>query len=94
MLKARGCSHAIALCGPSQICNNCSRLRLQYNKRKRRKESQMEIHPKCNKRYMTKEELAMQLKNEQKVRRNAEKREEYWQEKFQKECVAVESELL
>lgn len=39
-----------------------------------------------------KEELEMQLKSEQRVRRNAEKREEYWQEKFQKECVAVERE--
>ena len=52
----------------------------------------MAIHPKCNKRYMTKKELEMRLKSEQKVRRNAEKREEYWQEKFPKECVAVERE--
>lgn len=41
---------------------------------------------------MTKEELEMQLKSEQRVRRNAEKREEYWREKFQKECVAVKRE--
>ena len=82
----------LVLSGPSGICNNCSRLRVQNGKRKRRKESQMEIHPKCNKRYMTKEEVEVQLKNEQKVGRNAEKREEYWREKFQKECVAVESE--
>ena len=84
--------NCLVVSDPSQICNNCSRLRVQYGKRKRRKESQMEIHPKCNKRYMTKEELEMQLKSEQKARRNAEKREEYWREKFQKECVAVESE--
>ena len=60
-----------------QICNNCSRPRAQYGKRKRRKESQMAIHAKCNKRYMTKEELEMQFQSEQRVRRNAEKREEY-----------------
>lgn len=84
--------NCLVVSGPSQICINCSRLRAQYGKRKRRKESQMAIHPKCNKRYMTKEELEMQLKCEQKVRRNAEKREEYWREKFQKECVAVERE--
>ena len=82
----------VLISGPGGICNNCYRLRVLNSKRKRRKENQTEIHAKCNKRYMTKEELELQLKMEQKVRRNAEKREEYWREKFQKECVAVESD--
>ncbi len=84
--------NCLVLSGPSGICNNCSRLRVKSGKRKRRKETQMEIHPKCNKRYLSKEEVEAQLKNEQKVRRNAEKREQYWREKFQEECVIVESE--
>ena len=81
--------NCLVLSGPTPICNDCSRLHVQDSKRKRCKEEQMEVHPKCNNRCVTKEELAMQLKNEQKVQRNGEKREEYWRGKFQKECVAV-----
>ena len=41
---------------------------------------------------MTKEELECLLKSEQLARRNAEKREKYWREKFDREAVQVDEQ--
>ena len=81
--------NCLVLSGSGGICANCARLRLTSANRKRRKENQPVIHPKCNKRFMNKEEVQLQLKMEQTARYNAEKREQYWREKFKKECVDV-----
>ena len=71
--------------GPSKICHSCSRLHTVDSNRRKRKANQTTVSPACNKRFMTKEEVEHQLKMDQMARRNAEKREAYWREKFEKE---------
>ena len=44
----------------------------------------------CNKRYLTKEDVVLQLNQERKQRLNAEKREKNWKEKFLEESVQLE----
>ena len=50
----------------------------------------MGISRNCNKRYLTKEDVVLQLNQERKQRLNAEKREKYWKEKFLEESVQLE----
>lgn len=59
--------------------------------KQQRKEKRMGIHPKCNKRYLSKE-VTLQLKQERKARVNAEKRAKYWKDKFENESVTVEDD--
>ena len=77
---------------PHSKCSACSNLQKIDKNRKKRKIEQKEIKPSTNKRYLTTEEIVSQLKKEQKVKKNAEKREKYWKEKFDKFSVAMEEE--
>ncbi|KAL9967256.1 hypothetical protein ACROYT_G025450 [Oculina patagonica] len=84
--------NCLVLAGSGEICASCSRLqKVDVNRRKRKAEEKI-LHPACNKRFMTKEEVECQLKREQLARRNAERREKYWREKFDKEAVEVDEE--
>ena len=78
--------------GSWKICHSCSRLHTVDSNRRKRKANQTTVSPACNERFMTKEEVEYQLKMEQMARRNAEKREAYWREKFEKESVLVDDE--
>ena len=49
------------------------------------------MHLKCNKQYLRKE-VVLQVHREQKRRFNAEKREQYWREKFENESVEVQND--
>ena len=51
--------------------------------RRKGKANQETISPKCNKRFMTKEEVEYQLKREQLAKRNAEKKSSLLGEKFE-----------
>lgn len=82
----------VLMSGPSKICHSCSRLHTVDSNRRKRKANQTTVSPACNKRFMTKEEVEYQLKMEQMERRNAEKREAYLREKFEKESVLVDDE--
>lgn len=48
------------------------------------------ISPFTNKCFLSKEEVTKQLKLERQPRLNAEKRECYWREKFEAECIEME----
>ena len=78
--------------GLSKICHSCSRLHTVDSNRRKRKANQTTVSPACNKRFVTKEEVEYQLKMEQMARRNAEKREACWREKFEKELALVNDE--
>ncbi|KAL9977381.1 hypothetical protein ACROYT_G014774 [Oculina patagonica] len=76
----------------ARACKNCSRLhRVDNNHRKRKAEQQM-VHPFCNKRFMTKQDIECQLKSEQRANRNAERRELYLRQKFENEAALVADE--
>lgn len=84
--------NCLVLTGPSKICHNCSHLQTVDANRRKRKANQAIVHPACNKRFMTRHDVECQLKREQMARRNAEKREMYWREKFDNEAIVVEDE--
>ena len=55
------------------------------------REKRVGMHLKCNKQYLRKE-VVLQVHREQKRRFNAEKREQYWREKFENESVEVQND--
>lgn len=74
-----------------QCCYNCKNLHyLEKKIRKRKLETNGVISPFTNKRFLSKEEVTEQLKLERQARLNAEKRERYWREKFEAECIEME----
>ena len=73
-------------------CTECSKLLKNYNIKKQRKEKRNDIHPFCNKRYLSKEEVNFQLQLEKRKRILAEMREKYWKEKFENESVQLEED--
>ncbi|KAL9955785.1 hypothetical protein ACROYT_G037164 [Oculina patagonica] len=56
------CNHAV------KQCPECSKLKKADLQRKSRREQRTSIHSNCNKRYLTKEEIQQQLKDEQKLK--------------------------
>ena len=78
--------------GTNFQCTNCVHLKKVDRQRKSRKESRPSINPRCNKRYLSKEEVIEQLKDETKVRRNAQMREKFWKEKFLAEAIEIEDD--
>lgn len=84
--------NCLVLVDGARVCSSCSRLQKVDNNRRKRKAKQQNVHPSCNKRFMTKLEITCQLKSEQRARRNAENRELYWWKKFEEEAVLVEDE--
>lgn len=80
------------LTSSGNCCVTCSHLRHVDNRRKKRKLERASIHPATNKRYLTKEEVIVQLAQERNAKRNAENREKYWREKFMSEAIEMETE--
>ena len=62
------------------------------NVKKRKLESNGVASPFTNKRFLSKDEVEKQLQKERQARLNAEKREKYWREKFEAECVEMDDE--
>ena len=77
---------------PSKTCQNCLRVQSADKKCRKRKANNKTLSPYCNKRFLTKEEVEYQLKGEQMAKRNAEKREVFWREKFENEAVLIDEE--
>lgn len=73
-------------------CPNCGRLRAVNKQRQKRIAGRQSIAPNCNKRYLSREELVDQLRQEKLRSRNAEVREMYWREKCISESLVVEDE--
>lgn len=73
-------------------CSECNKVFKMQNKKRQRKEKRIGINPKCNKRYLAKEEVVLQLKKERSNRINAERREKYWRDKFENECFRMDDE--
>ena len=67
-------------------CSECNHLLKLHNLKKMRQEKR------SNKRYMRKEDVVLQLKQQKKQRFNAKRRETYWREKFETESLQLEEE--
>lgn len=80
------------ICSSGEQCKNCCRLKAVNKQRQKRISCRQSIAPNCNKRFLSREELVDQLKQEQLRRRNAEMREKYWREKFNSESLVVDDE--
>ena len=65
---------------------------MDQNRKKRKLETNGEMSPFTNKHFLSKEEVTEQLKLERQARLNAEKRERYWREKFEAECIEMANE--
>ena len=65
---------------PGARCSECNKLFKNQNVKRQRKERRIGINLKCNKRYLSKEEVVLQLKQERSNKINAEKREKYWRD--------------
>ncbi|XP_078384471.1 uncharacterized protein LOC144666905 [Oculina patagonica] len=76
---------------PGSKCSECRQLEKLHKTKLKRREKRVGIHVKCNKRYLSKEEVVLQLHQERKRRLNAEKREKYWRDKFHEESIEIES---
>ena len=77
---------------PWACCSECNKLFLIQNVKRQRKERRIGINPKCNKWYLSKEEVVLQLKQERSNEINAAKREKYWRDKFENECYRMDDE--
>lgn len=77
---------------PGARCSECNKVLKMQNVKRQRKEKRIGINPKCNKRYLSKEEVVFQLSQEKSKRINAERRERYWRDKFENECVRMDDE--
>ena len=80
------------ICSSGEQCPNCCRLRAVNNQRQKRNSSKQFIAPTCNKRYLSREELVDQLRQEKLSSSNAEMREMYWREKCVSEALVVDDE--
>ena len=76
---------------PDSKCPECRHLLKLHQSKVKRRQKREGIHTKCNKRYLSKEEVVLQLHHERKRRLNAEKREKYWKDKFNDESIEIES---
>lgn len=78
--------------GVALHCANCRHLKFVDRQRKSRSEKRKSVNPRCNKRFLSKEEIMQQLKEETKLRKNAEMREQYWREKFDAEALEMDDQ--
>ena len=60
------------------VCPECKNLLKAHILKNHRKEKRATIHPLCNKRYLTSEEMKVVLQSEKNARLNAQCREQYW----------------
>jgi hypothetical protein len=77
---------------PGTYCSACSYLQILDRRRKKRKIERNEIKPNTNKRYLSKEDVVSQLKQEQNAKKNAERREHYWRQKFENQSLKIVNE--
>ncbi|KAL9980208.1 hypothetical protein ACROYT_G008763 [Oculina patagonica] len=85
-------SNCSVLASAGQCCSNCKNLQHLEKKREKRKLASNGPSPFTNKRYLSKDEVAKQLKIERQARINAERRETYWREKFEAQCIEMEKD--
>ena len=81
--------------GTGMECKNCKGLMRVNNQRRSRKEKRSHLDlpaSNCNKRFLSKEEIVEQLKEENRKRKNAERRENYWKEKFANDALELDKE--
>ena len=73
-------------------CANCRNIKILGSRAKCRRLARDSIHSHTNKRYLSKSEVVQQLAKERQARQNAEKRERYWREKFDSQCLEMAAE--
>lgn len=71
---------------------NCRNIKLLGSRAKSRRLERDSIHPHTNKRYLSKIEVVQKLAKERQARQNAEKRERYWRQKFDSQCLEMAEE--
>ena len=64
-----------------KCCYQCSKIKNYCSRAKKRRLSRDEVHPKTNKRYMSKEEIAQQLRREKRQKKNLDENSETEQSK-------------
>ena len=74
------------------LCSECKNLLKAHTIKKQQKEKRATIHPHCNKKYLSKEELKVALQSKKCARLNAQQREHHWQEKCASEAVQLEDD--
>lgn len=81
VIFAAGCK-LISLKGHS--CLSCCHLKKVFTRRKKRKQGKANggLKFRTNKRFLTRDEILLQLKKVQSEKRNAEKKAQFWKEKF------------
>ena len=75
-----------------ETCRNCGRFKSVNSQNQRKRSKRESINPQRNKRYLSREELLEEIREEQRKRRNAELRANYWREKFNSEAIEVDKE--
>ena len=78
--------------GATSQCLNCRTLFSLNRRRQKRISNRQVIPPKCNKRFLSREELVDQVAQEQVRRKHAEERERYWRSKYDSEALVVDEE--
>ena len=71
---------------------NCSRLYSLNRQCQKQIANRQLIPPKCNKRFLSQEELVDQVAQEQVRRKHAEEKERYWHNKYHSEALVVDEE--
>lgn len=83
----------LIICSLGDSCTNCKKLQYSVRQCKKRKlENNGIVSPFTNKRFLSKAEVSKQLQKERQAGLNAEKREKYWREKFEAECLEMDDE--
>ena len=77
---------------PGSRCAACSSMVDLHNMKKARKSSSSAIHPFCNHRYLSKEEVEEKLKAQQQRRKMNKKRKKCWRSKFKSENLEIEEQ--
>ena len=85
-----GSCQVLSNCGEN--CRNCGRLKTVNSQNQRYRSKRESIKPQRNKRFLSREELLEEIREEQRKRRNAELRANYWREKFNSEAIEVDKE--
>ena len=80
------------VCSSGEQCPSCGRLRAVNKQRQKRIASRQSIAPNCNKRFLSREELVDQLRQEKLRNKTTEMREMYWREKCIREALVVDDE--
>ncbi|XP_068687200.1 uncharacterized protein [Montipora foliosa] len=75
-----------------ETCRNCGRFKTVNSQSQKNRSKRKSIKPQRNKRFLSREELLEEIRKEQRKRRNAELRENYWREKFNSVAIEVDKE--